>query len=98
MLRRKIDLRNADFDRKAIGFWMEADGKVTGPVRVLVTYEALAQLDPQQVRDLDGALTTFDKNRARIDAAASIKFDASDDHLETDEGRPLIILHDHDLS
>jgi hypothetical protein len=68
------------------------------PVRVLVTYEALAQLDPSQVRDLEAALLVFDENRPQIEAAASMKFDASEIDPETYEGQPMIKLRTDDLT
>jgi hypothetical protein len=70
MLVRTLGLRNTDDGRKAIGFWMAVDGETPArPVRVYVTYEALANIDPDQVRDLYGALTTFDKNHDRIQSS-----------------------------
>jgi Protein of unknown function (DUF1488) len=99
MLKRTIDTRNSDFDKGAIGFWMAVDGESpVRPVRVFVSYEALANIDPSQVRDLDGALTTFDMNRSRIDNAASSKFDAAGVEAELYEGQPVIILRTDDLT
>jgi hypothetical protein len=98
MLVRTIDLRNADFDRRAIGFWMAVEGESpVRPVRVFVTYEALANIDPDQARDLHGALTTFDKNRDRIDRAASSKFDAGQVEPDLHQGQLLILLRTDDL-
>jgi hypothetical protein len=54
----------------AAGFWMSVEG--TDPIRpigVLVTYQALAQMDPSQVEDLEAAFLVFDKNRPQIEAA-----------------------------
>jgi hypothetical protein len=68
------------------------------PVRVLVTYEALAQLDPSQVRDIEAALSVFDENRPQIEAAASMKFDAGETEPETYEGQPMIKLRTDDLT
>jgi len=67
------------------------------PVRVYVSYEALADIDPEQVRDLEGALATFDTNRDRIDRAASSKFDAGQVEQDLHEGQLLIILTTDDL-
>jgi hypothetical protein len=39
-------------------------------VRVFVTYETLAQLNPSQPGSLNAALEIFDENRRRIEAAA----------------------------
>jgi hypothetical protein len=84
---------------KAVGFWMCVEGAdPVQPVRVLVTYEALAQLDPSQVRDLEAALLVFDENRPQIEAAASMKFDASEIDPETYEGQPMIKLRTDDLT
>jgi len=38
-------------------------------MRVLVSYEALLQLDPTNVRDLHGALENFDRFRSQVEAA-----------------------------
>jgi len=67
------------------------------PVRVYVSYEALADIDPEQVRDLEGALATFDTNRDRIDMAANAKFDAGQVEQDLHEGQLLIILTTDDL-
>jgi len=99
MLKRTIDTRNSDFDRKAVGFWMTVDGESpVRPVRVFVSYEALANIDPSQPHDIEGALTTFDMNRSRIDNAASIKFDAGGAEAELYEGQAMIILRTDDLT
>jgi hypothetical protein len=84
---------------KVVGFWMCVKGAdPMQPVRVLVTYESLVQLDPFQVRDLEAALLVFDENRPQIEAAASMKFDASEIEPETYEGQPMIKLRTDDLS
>jgi Protein of unknown function (DUF1488) len=98
MLVQALDHRNVDSGRGAIGFWMAVEGEEPiRPVRVCVTYRALADIDPEQVRDLDGALTTFDKNRDRIDLAANSKFDADEVEPDLHEGQLLIILTTDDL-
>jgi Protein of unknown function (DUF1488) len=98
MLVQALDHRNSDAARGAIGFWMIVEGESpVRPVRVFVNYEALADIDPQQVRDLDGALTTFDNNRDRIDMAANCRFDAGEVELDLHEGQPLIILRTEDF-
>jgi Protein of unknown function (DUF1488) len=95
MLVRALNHRNVDSDRRAIGFWMEIEGEEPArPVRVYVSCEALADLDPEQVQAVDGWLTTFDKNRDRIDMAANSKFDAND--VEPDL-HPVIVLRTDDL-
>jgi hypothetical protein len=84
---------------RAVGFWMCIEGAdPVKPVRVLVTYEALAQLDPSQVRDIEAALSVFDENRPQIEAAASMKFDATEIEPETYEGQPMIKLRTDDLT
>jgi hypothetical protein len=78
---------------KAIGFWMCVEGQEpVQPVRVFVTYEALSQIDPSQVRDLAGAMTIFDARRADIEAEASTKFDIPDIEPGRYEDQPMIIL------
>jgi hypothetical protein len=98
MLVRALDHRNVDADHKAIGFWMKVEGEEpVRPVRVYVTYEALAQIDPEQVPDLHGALTTFDTNRDRIDTTANSRFDAGEVEPDLHEGQQLIILRTDDF-
>jgi hypothetical protein len=58
----------------------------------------ISQIDPSQVRDLDGALTIFDAERASIEAAASVKYDIPDIEPERYEGQPMIILRTDDLT
>lgn len=62
------------------------------PVRVFVTYEALAQIDPSQIHDLDAALAIFDANRARLENLASIRYDACGADDGEHEGQPILIL------
>ena len=68
------------------------------PVRIFVTYEALSQVDPSQVRDIQGALTVFDTERPNIEAAASAKFDVPDLEPGLYEGQPMVILRTEDLT
>jgi hypothetical protein len=81
--------------RSSRPYWMSEEP--IRPVRACVTYRALADIDPEQVRDLDGALTTFDTNRDRIDMAANSKFDAGEVESDLHEGQPLILLTTDDL-
>ena len=98
MLVRALDHRNIDSTRRAIGFWMAVEGESpVRPVRVYVSYEALADIDPEQVRDLEGALATFDTNRDRIDMAANAKFDAGEVEPDLQGGHPVILLIADDL-
>jgi hypothetical protein len=68
------------------------------PVRVLVSYEALAELDPTNVRDLHGALENFDRFRSQIEGAASRKFDRDGFDPDKYEGMPAIRLITNDLA
>jgi hypothetical protein len=55
---------------RSIGVWMSVHGRSPiQPMRVLVSYEALLQLDPTNVRDLHGALENFDRFRSQVEAA-----------------------------
>jgi len=60
------------------------------PVRVFVSYEALADFDPTNVRDLHAAHEHFDKFRDRIEQTASQKFDSGDLGEERYEGGPTV--------
>ena len=68
------------------------------PVRVLVSYEALSELDPTNVRDLHGALENFDRFRSQIESAASRKFDRDGFDPDKYEGMPVIRLITKDLT
>jgi hypothetical protein len=82
---------------RAIGFWMSVVGSnPIQPVRVLISYEALSQLDPTNVRDLPAAFEHFDKFRSRIETAASKIFDRGSIEPEKWENMPLIRLNDTD--
>lgn len=85
----------ADTRRQAIGFWMFIEGaraRPYKPVRVYVSYDTLAQIDPAQPRGLPTALDIFKRHRPMIEAAASDKFDAG--YLDDGEygGRPILTL------
>jgi hypothetical protein len=84
---------------RSIGFWMSVEDRTPiQPVRVLVRYEALSQLDPRNVRDLHGALENFDQFRSQVERAASRKFDKFGFDPEKYEGMPTIRLIDVDLT
>jgi uncharacterized protein DUF1488 len=84
---------------RAIGFWMSVEGRIPiQPVRVLVSYEALSELDPTNVRDLHGALENFDRFRSQIESAASRKFDRDGFDPDKYEGMPAIRLITNDLT
>ena len=82
---------------RAIGFWMIVRGaSPIKPVRVFVSYEALAELDPFDIRDFASAFEHFESFRARIEAAASDKFDRDGPDAEKYEGMPTVRLTTHD--
>jgi Protein of unknown function (DUF1488) len=83
---------------RAIGFWMSVEGRAPiQTVRVLVSYEALSELDPTNVRDLHGALENFDRFRSQVETAASRKFDRYGFDAQNYEGMPAIRLTIDDL-
>jgi hypothetical protein len=83
----------------ALGFWMTVEGaQPVKPIRVFVTYEALAQIEPSQSRDRQAAVDTFNKHRARIEAAASQKFDANGVDDGEHEGQPILMVRSDDLA
>ena len=83
---------------RSIGFWMvEADKEPQRPVRVMVSYEALSQFDPSDIRDLTAAFEHFDRFRDSIERAASAKFDRGEIDDEKYEGQPLIRLRTADF-
>jgi hypothetical protein len=83
---------------RSIGVWMSVHGRSPiQPMRVLVSYEALLQLDPTNVRDLHGALENFDRFRSQVEAAASRKFDSHGFDAEKCEGIPAIRLTADDM-
>lgn len=89
-----------DNNRRAIGFWMTVGGRrPVEAIRVFVTYQALAQLDPSQPEDIFAAIAIFSKNRARIEALASYKYDTEglDDDGEH-EGKPILTVRSEDLA
>jgi Protein of unknown function (DUF1488) len=77
----------AHSELRAIGFWMSVKGShPIQPVRVFVSFEALAELEPTDIRDLAAVFDHFDKFRARIESAASEKFDRDGPDAEKYEG------------
>jgi hypothetical protein len=84
---------------RSIGVWMSVEGRTPiQPVRVLVSYEALSQFDPTNVRDLPAALEIFDRFRSQVEAAASRKFDQDGFDADDYEGTPAIRLTSDDLT
>jgi hypothetical protein len=87
----------AHSELRAIGFWMSVKGaNPIQPVRVFVTYEALAKLDPTNVRDFTAAFEHFDRFRTRIEAAASGKFDPVGPDAEKFGGMPTVRITTND--
>jgi Protein of unknown function (DUF1488) len=85
-------------DHRAVGFWMTVGGTIPlQPVRIFVSYEALAQLDPLDIRDFAAAFQQFERFRARIEATASEKFDREGPDPEKYEGMPTVRLTSNDL-
>jgi hypothetical protein len=83
---------------RAVGFWMTVKGvNPVRPVRVFISYEALADLDPADNRDPAAAFDHFDRFRARIEAAASDKFDRVGSDAEKYEGMPTVRLITSDM-
>ncbi len=97
MLKPTATKRILDFDRKAVGFWM-VTVLTEKPVRVFVTYEALAAIDPSQLRENNAALQIFDAHRAAIEQAASRKYLAGVMESATHEGQEVVLLRDHDVT
>ena len=88
----------AHSELQAIGFWMTVKGASRiQVVRVFVSYEALADLDPHNVRDLPAAFEHFDRFRKRIESAASDKFDRDGPGAEKYARLPTIRLTSRDL-
>jgi hypothetical protein len=89
----------ADDGWKAIGFWMAVEGaRPVQPIRVFVTYAALAQIEPSQPRDRRAAMAIFEKNRTRIEAMAGAKFDTKGVDDGTHQGMPILMIRISDLS
>jgi hypothetical protein len=82
---------------RAVGFWMVVKGAVPArPVRVFVSHEALADLDPSNIPDFAAAFEHFDRFQLRIEAAASDKFDRDGSDAEKYEGMPTVRLTNSD--
>ena len=61
---------------RGVSFGMIADGSVSHErVRVVVTFEALAEAGHLDIIRFPTALACFDSMRSRVEAAASTKFD-----------------------
>ena len=78
---------------RGVGFGMIANGG--GPperVRVVVTFEALAEAGRVDTIRFPAALACFDSMRSRVEAAASKKFDRIGPAIAGFEGVPTILL------
>ena len=78
---------------RGVGFVMVANGG--GPpqrVRVVVTFEALAEAAHVKIIRFPTALACFESLRDRVEAAASRKFDRIGPALQEFEGVPTILL------
>jgi hypothetical protein len=81
-----------------VGCWMARRG--TRPpefIWVVATREALEQLEPSELPDKHVAV--FEKHRAKIEDAASAKFDSEglDPEDGEHEGRPVLMVRSDDL-
>ena len=94
MLKRVTETRIFDFDKRAVAFWMEVEGTVRAS---FVSHEVLSDIDPNGPHDIDGDLSTFDKNRDRVELAANSKFDRGETEDWLHEGKPAVVLMDGDL-
>jgi|SRR6516165_6132962 hypothetical protein len=82
-----------DFNRMAIGYWASVAGETPiQPVRVFLTCERLAEIDPSQPRDQPGAFAIFDANLADLHEFASRAFDAGKLDDDKHEGQPVVTL------
>ena len=87
-----------DDRRMAIGFWMMVkDAFPLAPIRVFVTYETLAQIEPSQPSDPAAAEEIFGRHRALIEALASDKFDEGGVEDEVYEGMAVVRISSDDL-
>lgn len=78
---------------RGVGFAMNANGG--GPlqrVRVVVTFEALAEASHVDIIRFPTALACFHTLRSRVEAAASTKFDRIGRGLQEFEGVPTVLL------
>jgi hypothetical protein len=87
-----------DDGRRAIGFWMLDTRKSPyHPVRIFISYEALADLDPDNIRDLESAFEHFSRFHELITRAASDKFDRGEIEDEMHLGQPVVVLRTDDF-
>ncbi len=86
-------------DGTPICFWMRIKGvnPVDGPVRVVVTVDALEHIDPSQPHDFAGRAQVFGTHRELIEAVAYGKFKTGQVADESYEGRSVINISSGDL-
>ena len=78
---------------RAVCFGMIAHGgESLQRVRVIVTFEALAEVSHVNIIRFPAALEGFRSFRGRIEAAASVKFDRIGPKVEEYEGLPTVLL------
>ena len=78
---------------RAVGFGMIAHGgESLQRVRVIVTFEALAEVSNVNINRFLAALECFRSFRNRLEAAASVKFDRIGPSVEEYEGLPTVLL------
>jgi hypothetical protein len=90
------DARSQPFLHKGlrgVGFAMLTDGDASPErVRVIVTWEALAQATHVNIIRFPVALACFDSLRIKVEAAASKKFGRIGPEIEAFEGVPTLLL------
>jgi hypothetical protein len=78
---------------RGVGFGMIAGGGGSREqVRVVVTFEALAEAGHVNIIRFPDALACFETIRSRVETAASTKFDRIGPRLQAFEGVPTILL------
>jgi hypothetical protein len=89
-----------DYRRQAIGFWMfiePIEVRPFKPVRVYVSAETLAKIDPSQPKNQNAALEIFRNHRSSIEAAASTAFDINGMDEGDFGGKPIVTVRREDL-
>jgi hypothetical protein len=89
-----------DYRRQAIGFWMIIEPieiRPFRPVRVYITSETLAKIDPSQPTNPTVSLEIFSHHRSSIEAAASTAFDIHGVDEGDFGGKPIVTVRSEDL-
>ena len=84
-----------DYRRQAIGFWMVIEPievRPFRPVRVYITSETLAKIDPSQPTNPTVSLEIFRNHRSSIEAAASTAFDTNGVDEDDFGGKPIVTV------